>query len=85
MTRKYYYGDGTDHVVELTEEQANAILNCQIIGDVIYGEDGSFYVKTNLTDEELVHYNAGSGILNAYLQDHKVYWTDTEVPMLRPV
>ncbi|ADD81040.1 gp042 [Rhodococcus phage ReqiPoco6] len=87
-TRAYYYGDGTDNVVQLTEAQANA-SNKAMFYPVEEEKDSTgetqILVKTNLTREEIVHYNEAADILNVYLETHTVTYNDMEQPMLRPV
>lgn len=80
--KPYYYGDGTDHIVYLTKEEADAVNGMQI-SDVIETDDG-MYVKTNLKPNQIKHYNRATDILNRYLEDHEVTWNDTSVPVLRP-
>ena len=84
-TRSYYYGDGTAHIVQLTEDQANAILKIRItevIEDPITNE---VWVKTNLSEEEALRYSEAADILNEYLESHTVLQEDLEKPVLRPV
>lgn len=84
-TFAYYYGDGTDNVVHLTKEQADATNKIRIIETIEDPLNKQFFVKTNLNDEEMKDYSAAADILNAYLEDHDVYYNDTDQPMLRPV
>jgi len=84
-TSAYYYGDGTDNVVQLTEQQANAANNFRFTATRVDSENNEMYGTTNLTQEEMVHYSAAAKVLNEYLADHEVYQVDTDSPILRPV
>ncbi|QGJ88018.1 hypothetical protein SEA_AVAZAK_36 [Gordonia phage Avazak] len=85
-TSEYYYGDGTDNVVRLTEKQAWAVNNILIIDTIVdHEDDESIYVKTNLNEEQMKDYSEAADILNAYLEDHDVFYENPDQPMLRPV
>lgn len=63
FSKLYYYGEGTDHIVRLTEAQADAAN--KILLYPVEGQPGVF--KTNLTDREMKHYNVAADKLNAYI------------------
>ena len=84
-TRAYYYGDGTENIVHLTEEQArvtNDIRITEMLEDPFTGE---VTVKSNLSLAEMEVYNEAADLLNKYIETHDVYWNDQSVPMIRPV
>lgn len=89
--KKFYYGDGTDHVVKLTQKMADAVIKCRfkdvkVVGESQDGKDDIVIMKTNLTREEMNHYNKGVSILNRYHDKHgAVTWKDESKPYLRPV
>jgi len=82
---KFYLGDGTDHIIEMTEKQALAANHSTFEPDT---KDGtSMYGVLNLPDGcTLNDYNKASDILNSYLaKSEPVIYLNTEVPILRPV
>lgn len=81
--KKFFYGDGTDHVVDLTQNQADAV-NKMLVTEVIEGEGQETLVRINLDEQELKHYNSAVDILNKYCAAHTVYYENTEEPILRP-
>ena len=83
-TSAYYYGDGTDNVIHLTKDQADA-ANKALFEEVVDSQTGEKLYKTNLSRKEMNAYNAAADILNEYLADHEVSWTDQDVPILRPI
>lgn len=62
ISRNYYYGEGTDHVVKLTEAEADAANKIRIrhVRDDIY--------EVNLNREEQKHYDSAAIKLNRYLE-----------------
>ena len=83
-TQRFYYGDGTENIVELTQAQADSVNNLRI-GDTIETPDGTY---VNLWFEgagDLDSYHEGAEILNKFLETHTVTWENTEVPVIRPV
>lgn len=85
-TKKYYYGEGTDHVIKLTEAEANAANKIRIL-DMVENENGTF-VRTNLNDEEMQSYDSAAEKLNKYLETNTVRATEEFLAsndMLRPV
>lgn len=82
--RKFYYGDGTDHVVTLTENQALAISESTF--EAVEGSNplqGYLNLPDGCTIED---YNEAADILNDYHDEHgSVPWDDTSNPMLRLV
>ena len=82
--RKFYYGDGTDHIVKLTKKQALAISESTFepVEDLIPTQG-----YLNLPDGcTVADYNKAADILNDYHDKHgSVSWEDTSKPMLRPV
>lgn len=87
FTQPYYYGEGTDNIVRLTSEEANAVNKIRILG-LVEGENGDMYVKTNLNDAEMKAYNSAATVLNKYVETHQVFASETFLEnneMLRPV
>jgi len=87
FTMPYYYGEGSDHIVRLTSEEANAVNKIRIFG-LVEGENGDMYVKTNLNDAEMEAYNSAATVLNEYVETHQVLASETFLEnneMLRPV
>ena len=85
-TKKYYYGEGTDHIIQLTEAEANAVNKIRIF-EVKETPDGT-YIRTNLDEKEMRIYNRAADKLNAYLEDHTVIATEEFLEtndVLRPV
>lgn len=86
MLRPFFYGDGTDHTVWLTEEEAWVVNNLEIY-ETNMTSPTSMYAEVNLTRSQMKTYNRAAGILNAYLSNPNVHvrYDDTSVPVLRPV
>jgi len=81
--RAYYYGDGTDHKIWLSEAGANAVNKIRIF-DIVETDEGTF-VKTNLSEEEMKDYSEAADILNSYHEEFgAVPYTNLDIPMLRP-
>ena len=61
IPRKYYYGEGTDHVVKLTKAEADAVNKIRLrhVRDDLY--------EVNLNLEERKHYDSAATKLNRYL------------------
>lgn len=84
---KFYYGDGTDNVVLLTDKQALA-LNSFKFYPVDSPEPNATRIRgyVDLADGcTMKDYSEGADILNKYLVDHTVFYNETDKPMLRPV
>lgn len=82
---KFYLGDGTDHVIKMTEKQALAANHTTFKPEK---EDGtSMYGVLNLPDGcTMDDYNKASDILNSYLRKSgPVAHANPEVPILKPV
>ena len=62
IPRKYYYGEGTGHVVKLTKIEADAVNKIRLrhVRDDIY--------EVNLNSEEQKHYDSAATKLNCYLE-----------------
>ena len=60
--RKYYYGEGTDHVVKLYKAEADAVNKIRLrhVKDDIY--------EVNLNAAERKHYDSAAQKLNSYLE-----------------
>lgn len=85
-TKNYYYGEGTDHVIKLTEAEANAANKIRIL-EMVENENGTF-VRTNLNDEEMQSYSTAADKLNKYLETNTVHATEEFLAsndLLRPV
>lgn len=67
-TKTYYYGDGTDHEIQLTEREAAAVNKIRIT--VVDEKNG--IVTTNLNRREMRDYTSAADKLNSYLEDHDV-------------
>jgi hypothetical protein len=86
--KKYYYGEGTDNIVELKPAEADAVNKLRIKETDQKGPNGETLFDTNLTDLEMTHYGRAADKLNAYLETHDVYATDEYLennPILRPI
>ena len=61
IPRDYYFGEGTDHVVKLTKDEADAVNKLLLlrVRDDLY--------EVNLNSEELKHYDSAADKLNRYL------------------
>lgn len=83
--RKFYYGDGTDHIVELTQNQALAISEALI--SQVDAEDPTIVELTLPTGTSVEDYNEAADILNNYLDtaSEPVTYNDTSKPIVRPV
>lgn len=82
---KFYLGDGTDHVIKMTEKQALAANHTTFTPE---REDGtSMYGVLNLPDGCTMNdYNKAKDILNSYLRKSgPVSHGNPEVPILKPV
>lgn len=82
---KFYLGDGTDHVIKMTEKQALAANHTTFTPE---REDGtSMYGVLNLPDGCTMNdYNKARDILNSYLRKSgPVSHGNPEVPILKPV
>lgn len=62
IPRKYYYGEGTDHIVKLTKAEADAVNKIRL-----HHVRGRIY-EVNLNREELKHYESAATKLNRYLE-----------------
>ena len=83
--RKFYYGDGTDHIVELTQNQALAISEALI--SQVDAEDPTIVELTLPTGTSVEDYNEAADILNNYIDNasEPVFYNDTSKPIVRPV
>lgn len=84
--KPYYYGEGTDHIVRLTVEEANAVNKLRVY-EVVETPNGT-YVRLNLTEQEQRAYNTAVDLLNEYLETHDVFASEEYLQnndMLRPV
>ena len=82
--RQYYYGEGTDNVVMLTEAEADAVNKICLI----HIKDDLYMI--NLDSEEAKAYDSAAEKLNAYLalETTHVYASDeflAENEIIRPV
>ena len=84
---KFYYGDGTDNVVSLTEKQALAVNSFKFYPvDSQESNVNRIRGHAELADGcTMKHYNDATTILNKYLADHDVFYNETDKPVLRPV
>lgn len=80
--KSFYYGDGSENVVKLTQIQADSVNNLRTHESS--NDDGlieiSFEGRGNVRS-----YNEAADILTAYASSHTVTWNDTDKPMLREV
>lgn len=63
FTKLFYYGEGTDHKVRLTQAEADAANKIRI--KIVDEAAGLF--QTNLTDKEMRAYNSAAAKLNKYI------------------
>lgn len=82
---KFYLGDGTDHVIKMTEKQALAANHTTFTPE--REDDTSMYGVLNLPDGCTMNdYNKARDILNSYLRKSgPVSHGNPEVPILKPV
>ena len=61
QNRKYYLGEGTDHVIVLTEDEAFAVNNIRFehVKDDIY--------SVNLTHAQMQDYDSAASKINRYM------------------
>lgn len=64
-TKTYYYGDGTDHEIQLTEREAAAVNKIAV-------DEKNGIFTTNLNRREMRDYTSAADKLNSYLGDHYV-------------
>ena len=94
--KKFYYGVGTDHIVKLTQVQADSINNLRIRmveeredGMVEEREDGMYAEVTFVGPGNVKAYSEAAEFLNEYLKTHSVDYTEEDeaagLPILRPV
>ena len=82
---KYYYGDGTDHILKLKPSYVESFLRFQ---EAIKGytfEQLCNGVHVNISREDIDRHNKLADILNEYLENHTVRYDDTSKPILRRV
>lgn len=86
--KKFYYGAGTDHVVKLTQIQADSVLNLRIT-QVTELDNGMYANVEFVGPGNMEAYNQAADILNEYLKTHSVPYTEADeaagLPVLRPV
>ena len=83
-TKQFYYGDGTENIVELTQAQADSTNNLRI-EEVIETPEGTYANVGFVGPGDIESYNEAAEILNKFLETHTVTWSDTDVPAIRPV
>ena len=83
-TKQFYYGDGTENIVELTQAQADSMNNLRI--DEFYETPVAMYATPRFIGPgDIESYNEAADILNKFLETHTVTWSNTDVPAIRPV
>ena len=82
---KYYYGDGTNHILKLKPSYVKAFLRFDkaIAGYTL--EQLTSGVKLNISRKDLKRRNKLADILNEYLESHTVTYDNTDKPILRKV
>lgn len=83
-TQQFYYGDGTENIVELTQAQADSTNNIRI-GEILETSEGTYADIWFEGPGDMKSYSEAAEILNSYIETHTVTWTNTEVSVLRPV
>ena len=84
-TKQFYYGDGTENIVELTQAQADSTNNLRI-DQFFETPDGITYAAPRFVGPgDIKSYNEAAEILNKFLETHTVTWSNTDVPAIRPV
>lgn len=81
---KFYYGDGTENIVELTQIQADSANNIRI-GEIIETPEGTYANPWFEGPGDMTSYNEAAEILNEFLSTRTITWTNTDVPVIRPV
>lgn len=83
-TQQFYYGDGTENIVELTQAQADSANNIRI-GEILETSEGTYADIWFEGPGDMKSYNEATDILNSYLETRTVTWENTEEPILRLV
>lgn len=82
---KYYYGDGTDHILKLKPNHVKSFLRFdeallgRTLEQLLEGE------PLKISRKDLRRANKVVDILNEYLKNHTVFRNDTSKPILRRV
>jgi hypothetical protein len=83
-THQFYYGDGTENIVELTQIQADSANNLRV-GEILETPEGTYANMWFEGPGDMESYNEAAEILNEFIATHAVTWENTDVPILRPV
>ena len=85
---KYYYGDGTDHILKLKPSHVKSFLrfNEALLGCTLDQLlNGVPLEISRISRKDLERANKVVDILNGYLKNHTVFNSDPSKPVLRRV
>ena len=82
---KYYYGDGSTHILELRPSYVDAFLRLEEATSKYTLEQLQKGVSISISRKDLRRADKLIDILNEYLKTHAVWYDDTSKPILRRV